>query len=334
MTEFAIAAQRLIPALEELRCAALAMEDSFGGQLPSVHPDRRPSAANLLHYLALRQNDIRPLQQDLAALSLSSLGRLEAVTLATLNAVLVALRSMAGYPLYQPGETQPSLDVAAGPLLLERHTHALFGTSAGKRNVRIMVTVPPEAATDLDLVRKLLAAGMDVMRINCAEGDVAAWLCMIDNCRRAQRELGRPCKIYADLAGPTLRTGEVAPAGQLRKLQPKRNVRGEVLELAQCRILPDHGGVAGAGNTILVPPEFVARIRAGDLIRFKDAAGRKRTLAIAERAGDTWVAETNQTCYLEGGLPCYLERKGEKVAHQSKKRSMLRKLSISELETV
>ncbi len=60
-------------------------------------------------------------------------------------------------------------------------------------------------------------------------------------------------------------------------------------------------------------PNLLRAFARAILSGFKDAAGRKRTLAVAERVGDTWMAETNQTCYLEAGLPCYLERKGEKV---------------------
>ena len=314
MTEYATAAQHLIPVLEELRRTALAMEDEFAGRITSVHPEGRQSAQNLLHYLALRQNDIGPLQRDLAALGLSSLGRLEAATLAALNAVLIALRSLAGQPLSEPGDVAPPVDFETGPALLERHSHALFSRPPDKRKVRVMVTMPSEAATDPDLVRELLAAGMDVMRINCAHDDATAWMAMIGNCRRAQRELGHPCKIFADLAGPKLRTGRIAPAGQLRKLQPKRSVRGEVLETAQCWILPDNGGVADEGSVLLAPPQFVARFCVDDLIRFKDASGRKRTLTVTGRTEGAWKAETNQTCYLEAGLACYLERKGEKIA--------------------
>ncbi len=313
MIELSTAAQRLIIAVEELRDAALTMQNAFAGQMESVHPERRPSAENLLHYLALRQNDIRPLQRDLAALGLSALGRLEPVTLATLNAVLVVLRCLAGQPLSQSGDITAPVDFESGPLLLERHTHALFGAATGTHDVRVMVTLPSEAATDPRVVRELLAGGMDVMRINCADDDLPAWLAMIDHCRQAQREMGRSCKILADLAGPQLRTGPIAPVGQLRKLQPKRSVRGEVLEMAQCWIVPDNGGVPVEGDVVLAPSEFVSRIRVDDLIRFKDAGGRKRTLAVTERVDGVWKAETNQTCYLEAGVPCYLERKGEKV---------------------
>jgi pyruvate kinase len=312
MIDLPTTAQRLIPDVTALRDAALAMEAAFAEQIDLIAPEHQRSARNLLHYLAVRQNDIRPLQEKLAALGLSSLGRMEAMTLATLNAVLAVLHRVAGQP-GQPDAAAAPVDFVSGPQLLQQHAQALFGAPAGKRQVRIMVTMPAEAASDPDLIRNLLAAGMDIMRINCAHDDAAAWSAMIAHCRQAQRELGRPCKIYVDLAGPKLRTGALAPLGQLRKLQPKRNVRGQVLELAQTDILPADGAIPDSGAVLLAPPELAARIKVGDLIRFKDAGGRKRTLAITARRGAAWKAETNQTCYLEAGLPCHLERDGEKI---------------------
>ncbi len=76
-----------------------------------------------------------------------------------------------------------------------------------RAGVRIMVTMPSEAADDYHLVHDLLQQGMDCMRINCAHDDAAAWLRMIEHLRRAERSLGRPCRIVMDLAGPKLRTG-------------------------------------------------------------------------------------------------------------------------------
>lgn len=317
MLETQAAARRLIPAVEELRRSALTMENAFSGHLAEIAPEHQQSARNLLHYLALRQSDIRPLQHDLAALGLSSLGRLEAVTMATLDAVLTALHCLSGQPVLKNGDEEdhapPPVDFQTGPRLLERHTQNLLGLPAGKRNVRVMVTMPAEAASDPSLVRNLLAAGMDVMRINCAHDNAAAWQAMVENCRLAQRELGRSCKIYADLAGPKLRTGEIAPAGRLRKLQPKRSIRGEVLKSAQCCILPDNGATAGEG-VLLAPPAIFNQLRSGDLLRFKDTGGRKRTLTITEKAESGWMAVTNQTCYLESGLAFSLERDNEKIA--------------------
>ena len=74
-----------------------------------------------------------------------------------------------------------------------------------------MVTMPSEAATDYDLVRDLLAAGMDIMRINCAHDSRVEWAGMIANLRRAEAEIGREGHVLMDLAGPKLRTGPMAP---------------------------------------------------------------------------------------------------------------------------
>jgi pyruvate kinase len=63
-----------------------------------------------------------------------------------------------------------------------------------------MVTMPSEAATNYGLVRDLLNAGMDVMRINCAHDDSLAWQGMIENLRRAKQETGRRCRVLMDLA--------------------------------------------------------------------------------------------------------------------------------------
>ena len=82
-----------------------------------------------------------------------------------------------------------------GKDLLEAHTAALFGTSPSHRSVRIMVTVPTQAANDYAFVRDLVAAGMDCMRINCAHDSRADWERMVINLRRAETELGRKCRI-------------------------------------------------------------------------------------------------------------------------------------------
>jgi pyruvate kinase len=63
--------------------------------LARVHANYRDSARNLLHYLALRRRDLRPLQLRLASLGLSSLGRAESHVLATVDAVLNVLHRLA-----------------------------------------------------------------------------------------------------------------------------------------------------------------------------------------------------------------------------------------------
>ena len=92
MTRFApLLLERLARTLDEIRGRCLQMEYSFAREIERVDPEYRISARNLLHYLALRQHDLRDMQRELASLGLSSLGRMEAHTLAGLDAVLAAL---------------------------------------------------------------------------------------------------------------------------------------------------------------------------------------------------------------------------------------------------
>lgn len=88
--------ENLIPALEKLHASAMLMEQTYCDMLECIAPMHRASARNLLHYLALRQSDIRNLQQELALLGLSRLGQAEAHTLSSIEAVLDALYAIVG----------------------------------------------------------------------------------------------------------------------------------------------------------------------------------------------------------------------------------------------
>ena len=51
---------------------------------------------------------------------------------------------------------------------------------------------------DIRPLQMKLAAGMDCMRINCAHDGVAEWERMIENLRRARRELGKKCRVLME----------------------------------------------------------------------------------------------------------------------------------------
>ena len=93
-------------------------------ELPS---ERQPSAENLLHYLALRSHDLRPLQDQLARLGLSSLGRAEAHVMASIDAVLHNLYRLNGEQLTAADETDAHDAFDAGAALLDRNTIRLLG---------------------------------------------------------------------------------------------------------------------------------------------------------------------------------------------------------------
>ena len=164
-------------------------------------------AVNLSHYLALRGRDLIDLQLRLAARGLSSLGRSEAKVIQTLDALIVTLRRLTG----ETNVPYPAPALArAGAAELEAEAERIFGKRPkGAPRVRVMATLPPEAATQPELVDNLIAAGMDCARINCAHDDAEAWDRMVANVRESASRLERPCKILMDLAGPKCRIQKV-----------------------------------------------------------------------------------------------------------------------------
>ena len=292
--------ETLIAKLGEIRASLVKLESDFLKRLSSVHPAWRKSALNLLHYLALRHHDIRLLQEELAVLGLSSLGRTESHVMSTLDTVLAVLHHLAGRPLELPARAEhPSFN--EGKALLAAHTEALLGPAPPHRDVRIMVTMSADAADDYPLVRDLLSHGMNCMRINCAHDTPAIWARMVEHLERARNELGLPCRVLIDIAGPKLRTGPVEPGPQVTAWHPKRDGFGRVVDPARIWLMPEGTArvmPAGAGTCLPVPAEWLATIQSGERIHFKDARDKRRVLEVVGSSGGGRWAQCYQTAYV------------------------------------
>ena len=310
--------EHLIPALEALRRHALDVERAYAQEIGAVHPRYQDSARNLLHYLALRQSDIRELQRELGLLGLSRLGRAEAHTLSSLDAVLAALNAMAGREPPRRRRRRGQVGIATGALHLNDHARALLGQPGGRRATRIMVTMPSEAAREPALLTALLEAGMDVMRINCAHDDADAWLAMIRHLRAAEAATGRSCRVYADLAGPKLRTGDIRPVGRLVDFKPRRDVWGRVERPARVLLIPRGRAQAQGGDDIdaVLPlePKLLALAQPGDRLELEDNRGGRRRLNLVERRGEALLAHAERHVYLNDGAGCILFRGDDQLA--------------------
>ena len=141
--------------------------------------DFSDSAYNLAHYLAMRQFDLRHLQDRLSHASLTSLGRAEGSVLSTLDSLIDILKR-ATDPQYLSNENCRIFCYAQGQQLLEQHTMELFGPFRKHGRAHIMVTLPSEASWDYVLVKSMLEKGMSCARINCAHDDPTIWQEMIN----------------------------------------------------------------------------------------------------------------------------------------------------------
>ncbi len=89
------------------------------------------------------------------------------------------------------------------------------------RRAKIVATFGPASATPA-AIKRLLKAGVDVVRLNMSHGTAEEHSRMIATIREQAAALGREVPILLDLMGPRYRLG---------KLEPRRLRRGEAVTL-------------------------------------------------------------------------------------------------------
>jgi pyruvate kinase len=192
-----------------------------------------------------------------------------------------------------------------GQEVLTARAEALLGPARKARPVRIMVTLPTEAASRYELVRDLVLAGMDCARINCAHDGRTTWEGMIANLRRAESEAGRSCRLLMDIAGPRARTGPLAPGPPVLKVAPVRDSLGWVVRPAEVLLTPEGAPdepPADADATLPLPADFLAELHPGDRLRFSDTRNASRSLTIVGEDGANRWARLSKTAYFASGM--------------------------------
>lgn len=292
--------------VEEIIEKAMELEEQYKEQLERVHPGFQQSARNLVYYRAMRSDDIRGLQKRLGWMGVSRLAKAESHTLSSL---FITRSVLTAFLNDEPIHIQPAgLSIKEGNRLARVNAKALLGFRAKGRRTRIMVTLPGEAAEDYQLVRQMIAEGMNCARINCAHDGPEQWKKMIGHVRKASKKLKRNCQVAMDLGGPKIRTGELKPGPKVRKYRPQKDVRGRILQPLEVWIGPaphlglelPHVPVSGAGLKVL---------KAGQRLYFRDARRKKRELLITKTEEDGCIAELYRTTFLETGMFLYSDKK-------------------------
>jgi pyruvate kinase len=310
----ALRLDRAARGVDELRRAALAAQEEFAAELDAVAPSMRESAYNLVHYLAVRRLDVRELQDELTLLGLSSLGRMEAHVMASLQAVQEALFTLRHQPVPAEISVSPPITFDSGDALLAAHADAILGLARRGRATRIMVTMPGEAAGEPALIHDLVEAGMEVMRVNCAHDGLAVWERMVERLRQAERKTGKRCALSFDLAGPKFRTGPIEPGPAVVKWRPVRDTLGRVAAPARVRFVARVDDAGGDETRIPVAGALLTKAEPGDTIALIDTRGRKRLLRVIETCAGECLCETDTTAYVVPGTHLLLRRKSRMVA--------------------
>jgi len=189
----------------------------------NIYPRQLPAAKNLIHYLTLRSEDIRNLQDALHIHGLSSLASSESHIHSQLQSILQRLGEH-----YIAAELDDCTYDYNQQQMVDK-SKMLFGDKSDAAIPFIMVTFDASFANNYALVKNLLQNGMNVARINCAHDDEATWAKMIHHLKRACRYTGLSCKIYMDMAGPKIRTRLLNKGKDKGKVKVKE---GELVWLA------------------------------------------------------------------------------------------------------
>jgi pyruvate kinase len=303
--------------LAELERALLELESEMSPAIEAVPSTHRESAKNLVHYVALRQRDLRVLQAQLAQRGLSSLGRSESCVMGGL--LQVSARAQESLAVHEQG-TRAELDRVAercrvafswdsAQESLHRHTIDLFGPRPGDRHVYVMVTAPSAGEADREWMVRLLEAGMNVLRINCAHETEREWGRIIDALAGAREKTGKPCRVLMDLAGPKLRTGAIKSKRRVATWKPRRDDIGKATGPAQVIIRRALAApIEGEPATLLIGNKDFAKLRVADELRFRDARDKSRTLVVEELDADQANASALERAYILGEVEMQVRR--------------------------
>jgi len=262
------------------------------------------SACNLAHYLAMRQFDLRHLQDRLAQAGLTSLGRAEVSVLSTLDSLIDVLKRATDKDYLPDKKTFSKYGFNRGQQLLDQHTIELFGPFHEHGRAHVMVTLPAEAAGDYTLVSSLLEKGMTCARINCAHDDPVIWQGMIRNIRRAETEMGRPCRILMDLAGHKIRTGPIALGPSIHHIRVQKDRTGEVVVPGYLILTsaPETPSVDSSLFRVSIPEPLHKKLAQGIYLGFIDRQNKQRYLKVEKALSDTeWLVSCEKTAYLFPG---------------------------------
>ena len=231
--------------------------DSRKEFIQGLHPEQKDSAKNLIHYLTLRNEDIRELQDLLHVYGLSSLASSES----HIHRQLQAISERLGHE-YKEDE----IDICTYPfskLKMGEKSRLLFGQKMETYIPYVMVTFDSCFANDYAMIKNLLQNGMNVARINCAHDDEATWSKMINELKKACTATGLDCKIYMDLAGPKIRTN----------LLGKGKNKGRVkIHEGQLVWLAETSGDFEKGEVVISPNEegIIPMLKKGDRVLIDD----------------------------------------------------------------
>ncbi|GAA3597665.1 pyruvate kinase [Flavivirga amylovorans] len=272
-------------------------EEEVAEKLASnAHKDYRLSSKNLYRYLLLRSYDLRDFHDSLSELGISSLRTSEAYVLSNLTNVLKLLNLLQG-KAYINTDNPEIIGYKRSKELIRKHARNLFKKAEGENSAEIMVTLPNEAADDIELLSRLIKEGMKIARINLSHGTEEVWSKMIQNLNEAKKKLGSNVKVYMDLSGPKIRTSKIEIKTSDGKIKESIGLKvGDHLILTKRDTLGKKS-IYGKANQLIqkaevgvLLPEIINDLEENDIVYFDD--GMIKAVVISKKSEDVEIKIT------------------------------------------
>ncbi len=145
-----------------------------------------------------------------------------------------------------------------------------------RRRAKIVATLGP-ASRRISVLRRMMEAGLDVVRLNFSHGTHRQHAETIRRVRQIAEELGRPFAILQDLQGPRLRIGRVADGTSV------------TLRRGQRFVLTTADGPCTAERASVDYPYLTHDVRPGDRILIDDGRIELEVRKVTDREVETRV---------------------------------------------
>lgn len=321
--------QTTLDEIEKLREEVVHVDDEL-----DVHHPRYKSILNLKQYLILRSKDRTVLQEKLFLLSLSSLGRSYAHVGASIETLYQQLYSSLNCGEIAAFEREYiSIQEAIG--LTSLNAYNLFGgnvsSKLSEQTTAIMVTLPSDAVKNGGkLIYELANSGVNAFRINTAHDDIDIWKEMADVISKINetRSEEKRIKIFVDLAGPKIRTGNIRKVEKpvaigsdktkkefLIFASSNMDTQPEQIDPLTLKKEPAH---------IVVDKDFFKKLKENAIVLVKDAKHKKGIITILELHKEYAKATINKKAHLDKNSKLYLDKEESEILNIKKRAEKIR----------
>lgn len=137
-----------------------------------------------------------------------------------------------------------------------------------RKKTKIVATIGP-ASDNIEIIKDMIRAGVDVFRLNFSHGSHEYHASNIEKIRQAQKELGKRIGILGDICGPKIRCGKLDKPFELKR-GDRLDVYAE--EIVGSQLDKSHYQIS------INQPQVLAMLKVGEYIYLYDGSIRARVV--------------------------------------------------------